>query len=214
MTSRLDVDAIEHRSFEEDEFQGLDELLDFYLDGNLITTLGNEMRRLTQLQHLSISINRIFTLKPEQIPQTLKFLYFEGNPFKCDCQLLPFLQYLNSSSVGTDGPLCTPSNRTSLLPPAKCPDGCHCFCTQNKDKHFMSVDCSSAGLTELPRLFTTECSSTAKEVSLYIEYRRTEETSSQFRCLNLPSICEILVSIKSVSESLKVLNTPMDKERL
>ncbi|GBN99792.1 hypothetical protein AVEN_220595-1 [Araneus ventricosus] len=86
-----------------------------------------------------------------------------GNPFKCDCQLLPFLQYLNSSSVGTDGPLCTPSNQTSLLPPAKCPDGCHCFCTQNKDKHFMSVDCSFAGLTELPRLFTTECSSTAKE---------------------------------------------------
>ncbi|CAL1270621.1 unnamed protein product [Larinioides sclopetarius] len=149
--------------FEEDEFQGLDELLFLYLDGNLITTLGDEMRHLTQLQLLSISNNRISTLQLDQLTQTLKFLYLEGNPFKCDCQLLPFLQYLNFSSVGIDVPLCTPSNQSSLLPPVKCPDECHCFCTQTKGKHFMSVDCSSTGLTELPRLFTTWCSSTAKE---------------------------------------------------
>ncbi|CAL1270617.1 unnamed protein product [Larinioides sclopetarius] len=150
-------------SFEEDEFQGLDELLQLFLDGNPITSLGNEMQRLTQLQYLSIINNKIFTLKPEQFPKTLKFLYFEGNPFKCDCQLLPFLQYLNSSSVETDGPLCTPSNQTYIMPPAKCPDRCNCFCTHNKDKHFMSVDCSYAELTELPRLFNIEYSSTAKE---------------------------------------------------
>ncbi|KAF8787981.1 Protein toll like protein [Argiope bruennichi] len=150
-------------SFEEGEFIGLEELLELYLDGNLLTTLGNEIQLLIQLQHLIISNNRITTIEPDQIPHTLKFLYLDGNPFKCDCQLLPFLEYLNSSSVGTDGPLCTLSNQTSQLPPTKCPDGCNCSCTQNKDKRFMSVDCSSAELTELPPLFTTEYHSTTKE---------------------------------------------------
>ncbi|GIY69182.1 protein toll [Caerostris extrusa] len=112
-------------TFEEGEFQGLNELTDLYLHGNRITTLGNEVHGLVQLQYLVVSSNRIRTLRKEQMPEKLKYLYLADNPFHCDCKLLPFLQHLNSTdNPRTDVPLCTPPNDTSLAPPhSSCPAG-------------------------------------------------------------------------------------------
>ncbi|GFT68417.1 protein toll [Nephila pilipes] len=150
--------------FEEGEFTGLNELTELYLQGNRISTIGTELQRLDQLQYLVISNNRIRTLKREQFPETLKYIYLAGNPFKCDCKLLPFLLQLNSSKIpSTDVPLCTASNETAInsTPPARCPSECRCDCTQRGHQHFVSVDCSSRGLEHLPTLFQIANASSA-----------------------------------------------------
>ncbi|GIY27077.1 protein toll [Caerostris extrusa] len=104
-------------SFEEGEFDGLNELTDLYLHGNRITTLGGEVQRLLQLQYLDISSNRIRTLRKEQILDKLKYLYLAGNPFSCDCKLLPFLSYLNSTNNLNSEVPCAPSKRYRPIPP-------------------------------------------------------------------------------------------------
>ncbi|GIY21914.1 protein toll [Caerostris darwini] len=172
-------------SFEEGEFQGLNELTDLYLHGNRITTLGNEVHGLVQLQYLVVSSNRIRTLLKEQIPEKLKYLYLADNPFHCDCKLLPFLEHLNSTdNPRTDVPLCTPPNDTSLAPPhSSCPAGCRCFCTHHAQRPFMSVDCSSLGLIELPCLFSAANRSSAAETnstSMVISLPRHSENNPIF----------------------------------
>ncbi|KAF8788289.1 Endothelial zinc finger protein induced by like protein [Argiope bruennichi] len=91
-----------------------------------------------------------------------KITEFEGNPLWCDCQLLPFLKHLNSTKkLKTDVPICIPPNDTTpgasidKRPgtPARCPDGCRCFCKNNGDNYYIFVDCNNNGLTELPPLF-------------------------------------------------------------
>ncbi|GIX95515.1 protein toll [Caerostris darwini] len=175
-------------SFEEGEFEGLNELTDLYLQGNRITTLGNKVQRLLQLQYLDISSNRIRTLRKEQIPEKLKYLYLAGNPFSCDCKLLPFLSYLNSTNnLNSEVPLCTPPNDTSPIPPpSNCPPGCRCFCTHDAQRHFMSVDCSSLGLTRLPALFSaaTGKNSNTAIISYPVEYRIRYDGSSKTRWIN------------------------------
>ncbi|XP_055943393.1 protein toll-like isoform X1 [Argiope bruennichi] len=168
MLISLNLTGNKIESFEEGEFRELKQLRYLHLDGNLITTLGNELRDLYSLRSLIVSNDRISTLKREQIPENLKLLYLEGNPIKCDCQLLPFLHHLNSSSIKTDTPICTPTIQITLLPPAECPDGCNCSCAQNEGDHFMSVDCSSAGLTELPHLFTNESGENITSVAIHL----------------------------------------------
>ncbi|GFW00307.1 relaxin receptor 2 [Trichonephila clavipes] len=66
-------------SFEEGEFAGLNELTELYLHGNRISTIGDELQRLDQLQYVVISSNRIRTLKREQFPGMLQYIYFAGN---------------------------------------------------------------------------------------------------------------------------------------
>ncbi|GIY34686.1 hypothetical protein CDAR_603361 [Caerostris darwini] len=80
--------------------------------------------------------------------------------------MLPFLQYLNSTKkLRRDKDPCTASTKGTapVSPPARCPAPCRCSC--NKDR-FMSVDCSSSGLTHLPPLFTEEQNSTVVEIFL------------------------------------------------
>ncbi|GFW00301.1 protein toll [Trichonephila clavipes] len=95
--------------------------------------------------------------------------YVNGNPFKCDCELLPFLLELNSSKTpATDVPLCTTSKKTannSTLP-SQCPSECRCCCTQRHQQHFVSVDCSSRGLDSLPTLFRTPNASTVENSTI------------------------------------------------
>ncbi|KAF8788287.1 Protein toll like protein [Argiope bruennichi] len=148
--------------FEVGEFYGLDDLQDLSLQGNRIRTLGYEVRGLNRLRNLVISHNLIRNIKGDQLPPNLQYVYVEGNPLWCDCQLLPFLRHLNSTKkLKTDVSLCIPPNDTTpgasidKRPgtPARCPDGCRCFCKNNEDNHYIFVDCSNIGLTELPPLF-------------------------------------------------------------
>ncbi|XP_055941433.1 protein toll-like [Argiope bruennichi] len=148
--------------FEVGEFYGLDDLQDLSLQGNRIRTLGYEVRGLSRLRNLVISHNLIRNIKGDQLPPNLQYVYVEGNPLWCDCQLLPFLRHLNSTKkLKTDVSLCIPPNDTTPRAsidkrpgtPARCPDGCRCFCKNNEDNHYIFVDCSNIGLTELPPLF-------------------------------------------------------------
>ncbi|CAL1298037.1 unnamed protein product [Larinioides sclopetarius] len=150
--------------FERGEFRGLNELTDLYLQGNRIKTLGYEVYGLNRLKYLVISHNKIRTIKADQLPLSLQYVYVEGNPLQCDCQILSFLQHLNSTkNLKTDVPPCNPSNNTSPVPPAQCPDGCQCFCTNSAGDHYISVDCSAIGLTQLPPLFAAANASTPAE---------------------------------------------------
>ncbi|GIY34694.1 protein toll [Caerostris darwini] len=148
------------------EFYNMSSLTELHLEGNRITMLDSEIRSLTQLSILSISNNQIQTISTNQIPPKLTHLYLAGNPFYCDCQMLPFLQFLNSSEeLTTDEDLCTPSH-IRIAPaclPARCPASCRCSCTND---NFILVDCSSSGLTHLPSLFKKEQNSTALEIFL------------------------------------------------
>ncbi|GIY71743.1 uncharacterized protein CEXT_628231 [Caerostris extrusa] len=138
--------------FEEGEFSGLNRLNHLNLHGNHITTLGGEVHRLVDLEYLTVSSNRISTLATEQIPDGLKYLNLTDNPFRCDCQLLLFLDYLDSTgNLVLDAP-CVPFPATPSHP-VELPPGCGCFCTHEARRHFMTVDCSSLGPTRLPTLF-------------------------------------------------------------
>ncbi|GIY37148.1 hypothetical protein CEXT_45461 [Caerostris extrusa] len=99
-------------------------LTELHLEGNRIATLGSEIPALTQLRILSISNNQIQTISTNQLPPKLTHLFLAANPFHCDSQMLPFLQFLNSTEELTiDEDLCTPShNGTAHTSPlARCP---------------------------------------------------------------------------------------------
>ncbi|GIY27067.1 uncharacterized protein CEXT_30621 [Caerostris extrusa] len=135
------------------------------LSRNRITTLGSSLQKLVRLELLKLDSNRLRTLAKEQIPANLLHLHLADNPFHCDCQMLLFLNHLNSTdNPVVDVPVCTPPNDTTPIPPpSNCPPGCRCFCTHDAQRHFMSVDCSSLGLTRLPALFSSANGSFATE---------------------------------------------------
>ncbi|GIX70607.1 uncharacterized protein CDAR_459781 [Caerostris darwini] len=144
----------------------MNRLTKLHMEGNRIATLGSEIHALTQLRILSISNNQIRSISTNQIPRILTYLYLAGNPFHCDSQMLPFLQFLNSTEeIMTDEDLCTPShNGTAPASPlARCPAPCRCSFTND---NFMLVDCSSSGLTHLPPFFTEEQNSTVLQIFL------------------------------------------------
>ncbi|GIX70650.1 uncharacterized protein CEXT_783071, partial [Caerostris extrusa] len=147
--------------FSPGEFYNMSTLTELYLEGNRIATLDSEIHAMTKLRILSISNNQIRTISTNQIPPKLAHLYlaeknlFLRQSFYCDCQMLPFLQFLNSSEeLTTDEDLCTPSNDgTAQAFPFSCPAPCRCSCTNDR---FMLANCSSSGLTHLPSLFAEE----------------------------------------------------------
>ncbi|GIY33098.1 uncharacterized protein CDAR_439961 [Caerostris darwini] len=148
------------------EFYNIRMLTVLFLEGNQITTLGIEVYALVNLLDLRISNNRIRTLHPSQIPFKLKDLQIAGNPIQCDCQMLPFLQFLNlTKQLSLDEDICSPSHNGTApaSPPDRCPASCTCSCINDS---FMSVDCSSSGLTHLPPLFTEKENSNVLEVIL------------------------------------------------
>ncbi|GIX95490.1 protein toll [Caerostris darwini] len=142
--------------FEDDEFEGVNLLEILVLRRNRITTLGSSLQKLMRLELLRVESNRLRTLGKEQIPANLRHLFLADNPFRCDCHMLLFLNYLNSTdSPVVDVPVCTPPNDTAPIPPpSNCPPGCRCFCAHDVQRHFMSVDCSTLGLTRLPAFFS------------------------------------------------------------
>ncbi|CAL1288706.1 unnamed protein product [Larinioides sclopetarius] len=141
---------------EPNEFKGLNELVELYLQGNRIETLGLEVQGLNRLKHLVVSHNRIRIIKGDQLPTSLQYVYVDGNPLQCDCQIWSFLQHLNSTeNLKTDVQPCIPFNNTSAMDSTRCPEGCQCFCKSNAGDHYISVDCSGIGLTELPSIFSS-----------------------------------------------------------
>ncbi|GIY83329.1 uncharacterized protein CDAR_5531 [Caerostris darwini] len=144
----------------------MNRLTELHLEGNRMATLGSEIYALPLLQILSISNNQIRSISANQIPRLLTHLYLAGNPFHCDSQMLPFLQFLNSTvEPTTDEDLCTLShNGTAPASPlARCPAPCRCSSTKD---NLIFVDCSSSGLTHLPPLFTEEQNSTVLQIFL------------------------------------------------
>ncbi|GIZ01871.1 protein toll [Caerostris extrusa] len=131
--TNLDVLNLSHNKiqvFTPNEFYKMNMLTELHLEGNRIATLDSEIHALTGLRILSISNNQIRTISTNQLPPKLTHLFLAGNPFHCDSQMLPFLQFLNSTEkLKTDEDLCTPSqNGTALvsvpapaLPPADVP---------------------------------------------------------------------------------------------
>lgn len=76
-----------------------------------------------------------------------------GNPFRCDCELLPFLLHLNSTSgPGTDVPLCLPPEIPQGI---ECPYPCTCACSESDSgDHYIEVDCRQRNISEIPVLFS------------------------------------------------------------
>ncbi|GIY56125.1 uncharacterized protein CEXT_290291 [Caerostris extrusa] len=129
-------------------------LTELHLEGNRIATLGSEIPDLTQLRILSISNNQIRTISINQLPPKLTHLFLAGNPFHCDRQMLPFLQFLNSTEELIQMKTFVPLLKmvpTQPLPALPCP--CRCSITND---NLIFVDCSSSGLTHLPPFFTEE----------------------------------------------------------
>ncbi|GIY77168.1 protein toll, partial [Caerostris darwini] len=148
------------------EFYNMNRLTKLHMEGNRIATLGSEIHALPLLKILSISNNQIRSISANQIPRLLTHLYLAGNPFHCDSQMLPFLQFLNSTvEPTTDEDICTLShNGTAPASPlARCPAPCRCSTTKD---NLIFVDCSSSGLTHLPPLFTEEQNSTVLQIFL------------------------------------------------
>ncbi|GIY98296.1 protein toll [Caerostris extrusa] len=181
------------KGFEDDEFEGLKMLQNLMLSRNRITALGSSLQNLVSLQLLALNSNRLRTLGKEQIPANLQELYLADNPFHCDCQMLLFLNHLNlTDNLVVDVPVCTSNDTAPILPQSNCPPGCRCFCTHDAQRHFMSVDCSSLGLTRLPALFSaangsfaTEKNSTPIMLSYPIKYKILYENSSSAIWTNL-----------------------------
>ncbi|GIY01980.1 uncharacterized protein CDAR_298061 [Caerostris darwini] len=147
------------------DFYKKDWLTELYLEENRIATLGSEIRALTKLKILRISNNQIRTISANQLPPKLTQLFLAGNPFLCDKQMLPFLQFLNSTESLTTDDLCTPSQNGTVpvSPLARCPAPCRCSRTND---NIIFADCSSSGLTNLPPFFTEEQNSTVLEIFL------------------------------------------------
>ncbi|GIY98312.1 hypothetical protein CEXT_170951 [Caerostris extrusa] len=96
------------QGFEDDEFEGLNMLRFLILRRNRITTLGSSLQKLLRLELLRVESNRLRTFSKEQIPANLRDLYLADNPFRCDCQMLLFLNHLNSTNNPVvDVPVCT-----------------------------------------------------------------------------------------------------------
>ncbi|GIX87350.1 uncharacterized protein CEXT_321061 [Caerostris extrusa] len=167
--------------FEDDEFEGVNMLEILNLHGNRLTTLGHSLQKLVNLEILRVDSNHLRTLGKGQIPANLRELYLADNPFRCDCQMLLFLNYLNSTdNLIFDTPVCTPLSATTPIGlPSNCPLGCRCFCTHDAQRHFMSVDCSSLGLTRFPALFSaaTGNNSTSIMLSYPMKYKIRYEES-------------------------------------
>ncbi|GIY00701.1 uncharacterized protein CEXT_325051 [Caerostris extrusa] len=88
--------------------KGLNMLEILHLNRNRITTLGSSLQKLVSLKLLRLESNRLRTLGKEQIPDYLRELHLADNPFRCDCQMLLFLNYLNSTdNLVLDVPVCT-----------------------------------------------------------------------------------------------------------
>ncbi|XP_035227337.1 protein toll-like isoform X2 [Stegodyphus dumicola] len=145
------------KTFEEGEFSGLNELSELYLQDNRIAALSGQIQLIPQLLYLVIRQNNVKTLSADQIPEKLQYLYLADNPFKCDCRLLMFLRWLNSSEFPvTDIPLCTvpvEKNESSSLF-LMCPEPCSCSCTEDSEEYFMALDCSARNLSTLPEFLT------------------------------------------------------------
>ncbi|GIY54895.1 protein toll [Caerostris darwini] len=178
MSLNLEDNRIE--GFEDDEFEDLNMLRFLILRRNRITTLGSSLQKLVRLELLRVESNRLRTFSKEQIPHNLRDLYLADNPFHCDCQMLLFLNHLNSTdNPVVDVPVCiSPNDTAPIPPPSNCPPGCRCFCAHDAQRHFMSVDCSSLGLTRLPALFSAangsfapEKNSTSMTLSSPIKYK-------------------------------------------
>ncbi|GIY00999.1 hypothetical protein CEXT_716161 [Caerostris extrusa] len=141
--------SIEHVA--EDVFQGTEKVTIFDISHNLLTSLPPDSSSTGKAWKMCGSPTTsccMWTTSCWNEPL--------GNPFQCDCQLLPFLQYLNSTkTLWRDKDPCTPSHNGTnpASPPNHCLDSCQCSCTND---NFIFVDCSSSGLTHLPPLFTEE----------------------------------------------------------
>ncbi|XP_042899671.1 protein toll [Parasteatoda tepidariorum] len=165
--------------FEDREFAGLNELSELYIRGNRIVELGDQLESLPQLQFLVLSSNRIQSLKMEQIPKSLQYLYLRDNPMQCDCRLLPFLQWLNSSgSPITDYPLCLSTASNSSKRVQSCPTGCNCYCTKDADNYFMTLDCSFKNMSVLPQLLTVNSVDDSFHLKINFEMQFYEENST------------------------------------
>lgn len=84
---------------------------------------------------------------------------FTENPFKCDCRLEPFVDFVKAKQKNGyfegDTDMCLCSNlRISQRRQENCPDMCSCRCTEYSNVFFMFVDCSSGNLTNAPKLLS------------------------------------------------------------
>ncbi|XP_054721075.1 protein toll-like [Uloborus diversus] len=141
------------QSFQEGEFTGLNELAELYIEHNQLVALGGQLQRVPQLQYLVVRNNRIHTLDPKEIPKRLQYLYMADNPFRCDCQLSPFLRWLTTTdSLATDMVPCLPLNGTHMNTSvvSSCPHPCSCSCTEDGGAYFMTLDCSFQNMSVFP----------------------------------------------------------------
>ncbi|XP_042899672.1 protein toll-like [Parasteatoda tepidariorum] len=159
---------------EEREFVGLVDLIHLNISGNKIVVLGSDLRWLPRLSILDLSNNRIRTLRSEHMPNSLQYLYIRDNPIRCDCELLPFIKWLNLSETDVDIDLCrsvllyTPNHVQS------CPSTCECYCTNDIEKYFMAVDCSFRNISTLPQFLAEHSAedSSHLEITLQPKFQR------------------------------------------
>ncbi|XP_054720894.1 toll-like receptor Tollo [Uloborus diversus] len=139
--------------FDEGEFTSLSELETLYLDNNHVVTLGQQFQQLPRLQYLDLRNNYVESLSQNELPVNLQRLDFKGNPFKCNCKILPFLKWLRTyKSPSTDVKLCSSADETQNA--VHCPGPCSCECTGVGNESFMTVNCSSRYMSMLPPFLT------------------------------------------------------------
>ncbi|XP_042899674.1 protein toll isoform X1 [Parasteatoda tepidariorum] len=141
--------------FEKGEFLGLKSLYYLDINGNRIVTVGNCLRHLSQLKSLYLSNNSIETLRKEQMPDPLEYVDLSVNPFRCDCEFLPFIQWVfanpKAPHVFGGRKICVPEFPSDNH---HCPSQCDCYCANDDEEYFMAVDCSSKNISIIPQFLT------------------------------------------------------------
>lgn len=136
-------------TLDNEEFVGLNELSELYLQHNKIMFLRGQIHSIPSLLYLILQNNSISHLELKDIPTDLQYLYISGNPINCNCRFYQkFLRNLNGSPELDEMPCTSSSVSEDVYEP--CPSPCGCKCKSDANASFVSVDCSSRFLTSVP----------------------------------------------------------------
>uniref|UniRef100_A0A8C1SNQ0 LRRCT domain-containing protein n=1 Tax=Cyprinus carpio TaxID=7962 RepID=A0A8C1SNQ0_CYPCA len=100
MLKKLDLSSNQFSIISADFFEGLEKLTDLNLQDNNIESLKQEdFKKLKSLSMLKLGNNKLQSLPGEvfdALPK-LRKLYLNKNPWKCDCNLLPFYEWMKNN---------------------------------------------------------------------------------------------------------------------
>ncbi|XP_062576814.1 leucine-rich repeat-containing protein 15-like [Saccostrea cucullata] len=79
--------------------QTFSKLEDLILTNNMINELGNAISKSMILRNIQLQHNRIEIVDVEGLPKTVESFDLSGNPFRCNCSLVPYIIWLKEKKL-------------------------------------------------------------------------------------------------------------------